>query len=473
MSAQISRPHSSGCRAFLIPLSIAVGLLAFCWFNIEQTNPAHFRDFESESVGTDPKQYAVLAQNMWSRGIFSRCEKSPYVTDMLRTPVYPLVLSPIIGLGGAASAYFFQCMLHCGSCLLVYVFGRQMFGARVAFWASIVFATDLMLVVTTFQLNSETLFLFLLLASLVIAVPAISLSTSRSTWRLAAGGLILALSILTRPTAQYLPVVYVLFLLFSGYRTPRKTALHIAAMMVPIIVICGSWIGRNYVVFSIPRLTTVDTHNLVYYVGAGAYQLKHDISWDKAEEMIAEEYHLDRYTVLQNHWLSQKPVSEMHAAAHDAVPKVLMKYPRELLISLGIAFFKGSLAHNVSTLASLTGRQWSAPGFGALLKRDRTALQRLAKNDALLSVSFVWESAHAILTFGLAVVGAVMLVPHRRSLAISLFLAVLLYFAVMICGFGLDAVPRARVGLSPLLAICAALPLTALMARRSTLNRWI
>ncbi len=121
-------------RYVFIPLAVTVGFLATCWCRIESTNPAHLQNLGAENIDPDAQQYVVLSENIWTRGIFSRCASPPYVPDMLRTPVYPFVLGAVTQLGGAKFVYFVHCSFHCCSCLLLFILTRRLFGAQVAFW---------------------------------------------------------------------------------------------------------------------------------------------------------------------------------------------------------------------------------------------------------------------------------------------------------------------------------------------------
>ena len=63
--------------------------------------------------------------------------------------------------------------------------------------------------------------------------------------------------------------------------------------------------------FGIPRVTNVDSNNLVYFVGAGAYQVRHGITLEEAQDQIAREFHLVPYIVTQNPWMTDRPLKDV------------------------------------------------------------------------------------------------------------------------------------------------------------------
>src|SRR5579864_2454764 len=191
----------SAVPAVVICLSVSAAIFA----GIAALRPAYLREV-SLSDSPDARQYVLLGRNLLLRGHFSRSNTPPYAPDMVRTPVYPLFAGGLDIAGGAEAIYLAQCLLHAGSCLLLFLIVNRYFGKLAALCASLLFATDLMLAISNFEAMTEPLFVFLSLASACYLLPGLQPGPAAHTWpyRVCAGGLLLSLAILTRPAALYL-----------------------------------------------------------------------------------------------------------------------------------------------------------------------------------------------------------------------------------------------------------------------------
>lgn len=440
-----------------LPFSLlCLALNAVVWAGVALNRPSYLRDYR---LGDNPdaRHYVLLGRNLLLVGHYSRCERPPYAPDIVRTPVYPLFAGVFDIVGNAAAIYLAQAVLQAGSCLLLFLLVRPLFGGGAALWASVLLGTDLMLAVSNFEAMSEPLFIFLLLASCVCLLPvliAVGEEEGPAWPRPLLGGALLGLAILTRPAALYLPLVFAVACLALGIARGRRTAalrttvLLVASALFP----AGLWVARNESVFSVPRLTTIDVNNMVYFVGAGAYQVRHHASLEEAQSMISREFGLPPYVVLQNHWTAGQSVAELDAELHGARWRVLRKYPRELVVSSVLGIVKAGFSHNVGTLADLWGRSWIPPRTGALLRLRSSAFDRLLQNGPPLSAAFVWQLLHVMISLITGLVGAALALKDPRTRTAGLILGVVLvYFSLTTALFGLEAYCRCRIPVLPFL----------------------
>jgi 4-amino-4-deoxy-L-arabinose transferase-like glycosyltransferase len=451
-------------RAAFIPATLCLALNLAIFATVALNRPDYLRDYR---VNTNPDavHYVVLGRNVLLHGHYSRCDGPPFVPDMLRPPVYPLFAGGLDLLAGAGAIYLAQALLQAGSCLLLFALVHPYFGQRAALWASLLLATDLMLAVYNFEAMSEPLFVFLVLAAVYHSLPSLAglaAGVRAGTPQLALGGLLLGLAILTRPAALYLPVVLGGCLLAVGWRSKRPAAGLAAALvfLVGALPLPALWITRNYLVFSVPRLTTVDAANNVYFMGGGAYQLRHGLSLEEAQARIAREYGLAPYEVSQNPWASDRPVAEVDAELRTASFRVMTKYPVELVESSFLGVAKASFSHNTAELAALSGRTWTAPGTAGLIRLRPDALDQLGKNGSGLVVAFGWELFHVLLSLGAAALGVLYFLIRRPTGAVGWALFLILgYFYLTVAVFGYEAFYRCRVPVLPFLYVFAGLGL--------------
>jgi len=414
----------------------------------------------------DALHYVLLGRNLLTRGEFSRSDTAPYIPDALRTPAYPAFAGGLDLLGNAGAIYVVQILLHAASCALLFGIVRSGFGASPAFWASLLLAVDPLLITHNFVAMSENVFLFLMLAALGVVFPLFGQADLKMTAaRLLAGGLLLGVATLTRPLSLYAGLLIAGALVVRGSAQRgfwRKGFAPGLAFGIFSLLLPAAWAARNYACFSVPRLTTVDANNLVYFVGAGAYQVHHGVSLEKAQDMIAEEYGLEPYIVVQNAHAAPRAVAEMDAELQAAKWKVLSKYPAELLIACFTSPIKATFSHGTSVLAFLIGDTWTAPGTGPLLALRTEAWEALASNSPILIIAFVIQLLLSVLALAAAFTGIVrgLRRPALRGLTILVaLLAAYFYFTIAL--FGYDAFYRCRIPFVPFLYALAGLGLGA------------
>jgi 4-amino-4-deoxy-L-arabinose transferase-like glycosyltransferase len=445
-------------RPALPAVLLCLGLNAVLFVGITGRRPDYLSDYRLNQ-NPDAHHYVLLGRNLFLHGSYSRSDGPPFVPDMLRTPVYPVFAGGLDLLGGAGAIYAAQVLLHVGSCLLLFRLARELVGERAAVWASLFLASDVMVAVSNFEAMSEPLFLFLLLAAAVCLWPVRGLEAGQSwLWRLLSGGALLGLAVLTRPAALYLPVIVGLAYLFSGWSLGRlKTALlQLSCCLLPFLALVGGWVARNAATFGLAKVTTVDTQNLVYFTGAGAYQVRFGITLEDAQQRIAEEFHVVPYRVAQNDHVSGRSAKEINEELRARTWDVLRRYPGALLKSSLLGLAKASVSHCTEQLAWLVRLEWTAPGTGGLLRGDGEAYARLGSNPPVLIAAFGWQLLHTAAGLLLAAVGAWRVLRERATRGAGLLLLLLLaYFWLTVALFGYDAFYRSRIPALPFLFVLA------------------
>jgi 4-amino-4-deoxy-L-arabinose transferase-like glycosyltransferase len=453
-----------------LPIIFCLGLNIYVCVSIWILQPAYLQDY-MRNHEPDARNYVLLGRNLLLEGQYSRCPQPPFYPDILRTPIYPLFAGALDIVGGPILLYLVQAILQACSCWLLYHLVRPHFGRTAAFWASMLIALDFMLVISNFEALSEVLFLFLALAAACSIMPVIVSSPNRppEKWRLPVGGLLLAAAILTRPAGLYLPFVYALLLVGFGLARRRLAVsighalLFLAVSLAPVV----SWIVRNHYVFSINRLTTVDSIDLVYFAGAGAFKVERRISLNEARNQISAEFHLPPLVAAINYWITNESVASIDARFRAAAFPVLSRYPLALAKACLIGVVKSSISHNASVLSGITGISWINPNAEQILRGDFAALRRFASNEIMMVFNFIWQIAHNLLTILLAGLGLILALrrAEHRPLGLAL-LAVLLYFLLTVCLIGPDAYFRNRAPHMPYLFALSGLALAKVLGRR-------
>jgi 4-amino-4-deoxy-L-arabinose transferase-like glycosyltransferase len=259
----------SGPRRHL-PLLVLGAILALAAF-VHYTTVT--RSVVALGMSSDGSDYFSYAYNLRRFGVYSRQvtwagEMPPggVRPDSLRTPGYPLLLLAIPGLDTSvawlAKVERVQAVLGVASVLLVFLLSRRFLPVWGALGAALLTAISPHLAVHSTHLLSETLFLFLLLASMLASLAALR---TGSTTRFALAGLAWGLCCLVRPTVLALPPV----LLLAAWISPRLRAWRGPALVLLAVFIAvqSPWFLRN-------RLTPMDPEQgnlLVYSLHHGSY----------------------------------------------------------------------------------------------------------------------------------------------------------------------------------------------------------
>lgn len=251
---------------------------------------------------TDSQDYEGIALNLMEYGVFSEETSPPFTPDLYRTPVYPVLIAVIYLLTGKSisAVIFFQIILgSLLSAIMVPLVGRVGCSPQSGRMAGLVLAVEPLLVLTEYQLITETVFIFLLL--LAFWTLAIFFDKGDRCW-LAGAAVLIGLASLTRPINQFLPILLTpLFLIKAGklrFDPAWKNAL---IFLIVSMVITYSWALRNYLQTDVWTLSAIGDFNLLYYRAAGVIAEEEGVTVDEAQARLrqqmadeVEDGHLDR-----------------------------------------------------------------------------------------------------------------------------------------------------------------------------------
>jgi len=438
--------------------SVAVQLLVFTFIAVSR--PAYLVDYKT-NANPDARHYVLLGHNFWLNGAYSRQSAPPYMPDMLRTPVYPLLAGGVEALFGVIwPLYALQILFGAATAGLVFHIADLLFGRPISMIAGFLYAADLMAAVLNMEAMSESL--FTLLSTLCVFMWLRNLTDRKiqpvrqDALKSAAVGLILGIAILTRPTALYLAVV--LFAVEGIVRWKGRRSLVVAPVLIlTAALVIAPWIVRNQRQFGLARLTNVDTIALVYFVAAGAYQVEYGIEREDAQKRIAQEFGLASVVKTYNPWTADQSVASMDAKQRAAAKSILLSHPTAVLKASAIGIARATVAPNAAELASAGGRVWMPMGLGSVLTgKFREAATQLSRNGPFITAVFLWQVFLAIVTLPLAMVGvwAGLKRPDARLVTMCL-LCIIGYFAVTIAVIGIDAPARQRSAVVPILCVFA------------------
>lgn len=212
----------------------------------------------------DTGSYVRPALSMLAGHGFSRQEVPPFTPDTSRTPVYPLFIASLYFVFGQSPLVVpgAQVLISALTVGLAYAMGRQLLDEKEAFIGGLLLALSLGSIVYSVYILTETLFTLLLLT--VTWMLLTYCQTGRKEW-LIGGGLLAGMAMLCRPIALFYPLAAVPFIGFVHRERRRGGILAVLLFLAAVALAVAPWMIRNCRLVSSPTLSTISSHNLLFY----------------------------------------------------------------------------------------------------------------------------------------------------------------------------------------------------------------
>lgn len=195
--------------------------------------------------------YINVAENLvLGRGL---CVQ-PGVSCALREPLYPLFLAPFIATHSLAWAMpIAEAAVGAGTAVMAWFIGCELFNGATGRLAAVAAAVNPYAVVHDTALQ-ETVLVNAAVA-LVVWLLLRARSSSRPGWY-GGGGIVLALAVLTTARMALLAPACVLWACLATAGALQVRLRHAVIVAVPIALLVGGWVARNWTVVGSPVLTT-------------------------------------------------------------------------------------------------------------------------------------------------------------------------------------------------------------------------
>lgn len=247
---------------FLSILSVVVGAIS-CAVVIAA---AYTQGLDPARLTGDSRGYVLLAENIYQHAAFSFSKEPPFIPDSFRAPGYPAFLAGLYALlQNWLAVLVAQALLTSIAPVLLYLLLRP-YHERAAWIGSLLYVFEPVRLFASSTLLSDALFVCLFLASALCVVRA---GAYRSFMWAAAAGLLIGISILVRPIAQFLPLLLLLYLWLAQVPLRRLAALAAVSLLACAVVVLP-WMARNHNLFGSWSVSSVSSYNLAAY-NAPAY----------------------------------------------------------------------------------------------------------------------------------------------------------------------------------------------------------
>lgn len=367
----------------------------------------------------DSDHYLRLANNLVQHGVFSRSPQAPFFPDIARTPGYPVFLA-LFAKSGFNTILIASVQSILGALLPVFLFAAAVrMGFQKPWIAALIACLDLSVLLFTPMILTDGIFVLLLGALLWV------LSSPNQHWKaFLLAGLLTSLLILTRPIAQFLPLLIAAFLLFRGVRTKKVLAFLLVAFALP-----GGWMVRNHAEFGVLTLSSMGSNNLLLYNAAGVEAQASGRSFEEVQQEFSRE------ALKEQDWYGDPEATKKFLqASRSKAWRIFREHPgltcKQAVHSLSLYFFKPP-------------RTYFDQNFGS--QSEAQAIDKLGNNANLLAKvkSYVLQSSgpalglsliqflfNAVL-FVLMLLGAIELLREGKNPWVWLLLAVIAYFWVL------------------------------------------
>lgn len=213
----------------------------------------------------DPDSYRSLAHNLAAgRGFLAEAPNGRELPNVARTPVYPLFLASLIGLGGDRLGLFLvvQCVLGALTCVATFLIAEKWLRATLAVISGLLVAIDPNSILRCSDLRTETLFTLLLVCAVWLMV-----RRSNRVWGWLASGFFWSLAALTRPIAVWIWVV-ALIVAFMQRASWRNRIVYLTVFLVGFIPLLAVWATRNHTLTGRYFVSSISTYNLMFRAGS-------------------------------------------------------------------------------------------------------------------------------------------------------------------------------------------------------------
>ncbi len=273
-----------------------------------------------DALVADPDGYRYLAENLLAHGTFGR----ELLPTAYRPPLYPLALVPCVAMGPAAIGAL-HVLLGLATVLLVFRLGQRLELGPYALVAAALVACDPILLAQSTQVMTETLAVFLVVATLNCLAAACERPTAS---RIALAGAVSAAAGLCRP-GLLLWAVAAAILLPMFVERPKRLGVF-AAFTVAAAVVLAPWVVRNQIQFGRPILAT--THGgYTLLLGNNPWFYEYLRSGASGSVWDADELHRSR-TVADDELRADR---EAHAEASRNIRREPGMFCRACLVRIG------------------------------------------------------------------------------------------------------------------------------------------
>lgn len=257
------KPLDRHARAALLVILVLGAMLRVGWALIAAEPPA---GGDPDEIPRDPGFYLLLSDSLANGDGYSYPsaeDPSGFESTAYYPPGYPIVLGGVLravnvlpfDVSAFGVAVALNLVLSVATIALVFELARRLAGERVGLVAAALIALWPNLIVYSGVVLTETLFLFLLVALLLVALASPAVARSPGLWRMATIGVLLGAAGMVRPTLFVLAPLLLLLWWRAGVATAVWRTALVGLVALALVL---PWTVRNAVQIDSPVLISTN-----------------------------------------------------------------------------------------------------------------------------------------------------------------------------------------------------------------------
>ncbi|MGD0750671.1 MAG: glycosyltransferase family 39 protein [Anaerolineales bacterium] len=398
----------------------------------------------------DSQSYIAPALKLLATGYYP-------VDSAMRTPVYPMFVAAIYGIGGQNPIIIIlvQMVISTLSVFITYKLGSRLISKPAAMIGAVLIAISVESITNSFFLLTESLFTFLLLASLLAWVK--SRQDGKGRW-LVIAAILMGLAILCRPIAFYYPLVVAGTILFDLRRRWIPRLRDILIYLVITALVLFPWLLRDYILFGSPTVSTITNYNLLFY---NAAQLEANLTGVSETAVLPNLQSQANQMLERNGWAD----TEGNRASVEGrlAWQIILAHPVRY-VYLHLKSDLNNFLPDVTDLTEILGLTVGGKGTLGVLNQYGllAAVQNYFGGNVWLLGVFFPLIALIGLTYLADIVGVVSIVRERKWFALAILLFPMVYLMLIP---GAPSEPRFRVPAMPYFCLLAGLGMEIIFIR--------
>jgi len=240
----------------------------------------------------DSKEYIKLAENILNGNGFTLSNDFlNYEPESLRTPGYPAFLAIILFLfKNQIFISFIQIIMMAFCVVLVYKIALMFFDRKIALLSAIMMILEPSMSYYSSVVLSDTPAMFFFILALYVFLKYIK-SEKNDIRLIFLSGFILGFTTLIRPISQFLPFVFLLYLVAVFYKTQSfKIFLKASVLFIfGFLLMISPWMTRNYIIFGSPAVSSISGYNLFMYNVSTYFAYKKNMDFSEVRDQMLEE----------------------------------------------------------------------------------------------------------------------------------------------------------------------------------------
>lgn len=234
-----------------------------------------------------PDGYLTIAESLLAGHGFSQHSTSipfTFTPQAERLPLYPFFIASLIYIFKSYKAVLMGQIILAS---IIPILGWQISqyfinNPRVNLAVAIALILEPLSVYSSTILITESLFTLLFLAALFYFLRYLK---NLDNHDIILAGIYIGLATLTKPTIQYLPILFTTFILWQfRSKFSKKIARQLALFISIFLLILLPWLYRNYIVFNTVKLSIQPIRNLYMHLVPSAIALEKNVSFAEAQK---------------------------------------------------------------------------------------------------------------------------------------------------------------------------------------------